>query len=173
MCVCVCVNGAGHVNIGPKLGQYISTNNLANKYHAFCHSYSDTGLFGVHAETDKPMDADDLAWAIMEEFSRLAYEVDEDDVTRAQEQLKASLASTADSSHAAYAEEIGRHMLAYGRHVPRSEMFARIDAISPEAVKAAAQRFVKDQEIVLAAIGPTQFLPDYNWFRRRTYKLRF
>jgi hypothetical protein len=29
------------------------------------------------------------------------------------------------------------------------------------------------QDIAIAAMGPIQGLPDYNWFRRRTYMLRY
>lgn len=29
------------------------------------------------------------------------------------------------------------------------------------------------QDVAIAALGPIQNLPDYNWFRRRTYMLRY
>lgn len=29
------------------------------------------------------------------------------------------------------------------------------------------------QDLAIAAVGDTQTLPDYNWFRRRTYWLRY
>lgn len=29
------------------------------------------------------------------------------------------------------------------------------------------------QDVAIAAMGPIQGLPDYNWFRRRTYLLRY
>ena len=29
------------------------------------------------------------------------------------------------------------------------------------------------QDVAIAAMGPIQGLPDYNWFRRRTYMLRY
>jgi hypothetical protein len=34
-------------------------------------------------------------------------------------------------------------------------------------------RFIADQEVAIAAIGPTQNLPDYNWFQRHTYWNRY
>lgn len=159
----------GRTNTGTRLAHYMAANNLAERYYAFNHPYSDTGLFGVHAVTDEPMSADDLAWVIMNEMCGLSYVVEEDDVTRAKEQLKSSLVSAQDMSHAGLAEEVGRHVLQYGRHVPRTEMFARIDAVTAESIKAAAQRFLNDQEICVAALGQTQFLPDYTWLRRYTY----
>lgn len=29
------------------------------------------------------------------------------------------------------------------------------------------------QDLAIVASGPVKLLPDYNWFRRRTYKLRY
>eukprot|EP00897_Mesotaenium_endlicherianum_P003888 jgi/Mesen1/3527/ME000197S02544 len=71
------------------------------------------------------------------------------------------------------AEDIGRQLLIYGRRVPLVELFARIDAVDVATVKRVAERFIFDKDVVLASIGPTQNLPDYNWFRRRTYWLRY
>lgn len=61
----------------------------------------------------------------------------------------------------------------YGRRVPKAELFARIDAVTPDTIKAVADRFIYDQDIAIAALGDTQNLPDYNYFRRRTYWLRY
>jgi hypothetical protein len=71
------------------------------------------------------------------------------------------------------AEDIARQLLVYGRRVPKAELFARIDAVDEETVKEVASRFIYDQELAIAAMGDTQTLPDYNWFRRRTYWLRY
>lgn len=74
---------------------------------------------------------------------------------------------------AGVAEEIGRQQLAYGRRLSKAELFARIDAIDAETIKAVAERFIYDQDVAIAALGDTQNLPDYTWFRRRTYWLRY
>jgi processing peptidase subunit beta len=75
--------------------------------------------------------------------------------------------------HADVAESIGRELLVYGRRIPKAEMFARIDAVDADTVRAVADRFIYDQDLAIAAVGDTQFLPDYNWFRRRTYWIRY
>lgn len=74
---------------------------------------------------------------------------------------------------AGLAEDIGRHALVYGRRIPKAEMFARIDAVDVDTIKSVADRFIYDQDIAIAAMGDTQQLPDYTWFRRRTYWLRY
>lgn len=75
--------------------------------------------------------------------------------------------------NAGLAEDIGRHTLVYGRRISKAEMFARIDAVDVDTIKAASDRFIYDQDIAIAAMGDTQNLPDYTWFRRRTYWLRY
>lgn len=162
--------GAGK-HMGSELAQKVAANELAESFMAFNTNYSDAGLFGIYTIA-KPDKLSDLAWAIMHEFGRLIYRVSEDDVVRARNQLKACLLLHLDGT-SAIAEDIGRQLLTYGRRLPLVELFARIDAVDAATVKRVARRFIYDKEIAIAAMGPTQDLPDYNWFRRRTYWLRF
>ncbi|GAB2299257.1 hypothetical protein Dimus_033327 [Dionaea muscipula] len=64
-------------------------------------------------------------------------------------------------------------LLTYGRRISFAELFARIDAVDSSTVKRVANRFIHDRDIAIAATGPIQSLPDYNWFRRRTYWNRY
>jgi len=154
------------------LSQICYQNKLCNSYMAFNTNYHDTGLFGVYATADKDAPIDDLSWAIMQEVTKLVYEVAEEDVTRAKNALKSMLLFSIDSTTGA-AEELGRQQLAYGRRISKAEMFARIDAVDAETVKSVAEKFIYDQDVAIAALGDTQALPDYTWFRRRTYWLRY
>jgi mitochondrial-processing peptidase subunit beta len=49
-----------------------------------------------------------------------------------------------------------------------AETFARIDAVEVEDVKATAQRYIIDEEHALAAMGPVDSLPNYDWIRRHS-----
>lgn len=93
-------------------------------------------------------------------------------MARARNQLKASILFSQDGT-TGIAEDIGRNLLVYGRRLPKAELFARIDAVDAAAVKGVANRFILDQDVAVAAMGDTQFLPDYTWLRRRTYWLRY
>ncbi|TXG57917.1 hypothetical protein EZV62_015746 [Acer yangbiense] len=86
--------------------------------------------------------------------------------------LKSSLLLHIDGT-SPVAEDIGRQLLTYGRRIPFAELFARIDAVDASTIKRVANRFIYDRDIVIAAMGPIQGLPDYNWFRRRTYWNRY
>ncbi|KAL3680175.1 hypothetical protein R1sor_023131 [Riccia sorocarpa] len=162
--------GAGK-HMGSEMAQKIAANDLAENVMAFNTNYSDAGLFGVYAVA-KPEGLNDLAYCIMHELARLIYRVDEDDLARARNQLKACLLLHLDGS-SPIAEDIGRQLLTYGRRVPLAELFARIDAVDADTVKRVASRFIFDKDVAVAAMGPTYELPDYTWFRRRTYWLRY
>ena len=159
--------GAAHA--ASPLAQSVHANELANSFMAFNTNYADTGLFGVHVSSDATDRLDDAAFAVMQALRDLIYDPKVEDVTRAKQALKSSLLLHSESSTSATAEEIGRQLITYGRRIPRAELFARIDAVTPETVKDVAWRYIRDEDPAIAAIGPTQFLPDYNWFRQSTY----
>ncbi|CAK8541507.1 unnamed protein product [Lathyrus sativus] len=164
-------SAGGGKHMGSELAQRIGINEIAESTMAFNTNYKDTGLFGVYAVA-KPDCLDDLAYAIMYNTTKLAYQVSEDDVTRARNQLKSSLLLHIDGT-SPVAEDIGRQLLTYGRRIPFAELFARIDAVDASTIKRVANRFIYDKDVAIAAMGPIQRLPDYNWFRRRTYWNRY
>ncbi|KAK8466609.1 hypothetical protein PHAVU_008G133900 [Phaseolus vulgaris] len=161
----------GGKHMGSELAQRVGINEVAESIMAFNTNYKDTGLFGVYAVA-KPDSLDDLSYAIMYETTKLAYRVSEDDVTRACNQLKSSLLLHIDGT-SPVAEDIGRQLLTYGRRIPFAELFARIDAVDASTIKRVANRFIYDKDVAITALGPIQRLPDYNWFRRRTYWNRY
>ncbi|KAG0476594.1 hypothetical protein HPP92_012968 [Vanilla planifolia] len=164
-------SSGGGKHAGSELVQKIAISEVAESMMAFNTNYKDTGLFGVYAMC-KADCVDDLAWAIMHEISKLSYRVSEVDVIRARNQLKSSLQLHLDGT-SPVAEDIGRQLLIYGRRIPEAELFERIDAVNPSTIKRVANRFIFDQDVAIAGMGPIQKLPDYNWFRRRTYMLRY
>lgn len=161
----------GGKHVGSQLVQMAAISELAESIKTFNINYKDTGLFGVYAVA-KPDCLDDLSFAIMHEISKLSYRVSDNDVIRACNQLKSSLL-LGSNGISAVAEDIGHQLVTYGRRIPFSELFARIDAVDASAVKRVANRFLFDKDIAIAAMGPIKGLPDYNWFRRRTYWLRY
>ncbi|CAN8269812.1 unnamed protein product [Cochlearia groenlandica] len=164
-------NVGGGKHMGSDLTQRVAINEIAESIMAFNTNYKDTGLFGVYAVA-KADCLDDLSYAIMNEVTKLAYRVSDDDVTRARNQLKSSLLLHMDGT-SPIAEDIGRQLLTYGRRIPTAELFARIDAVDASTVKRVANKYIYDKDIAISAIGPIQDLPDYNKFRRRTYWNRY
>lgn len=70
-------------------------------------------------------------------------------------------------------QDIGRQILCYGRRVPISEMFERIEAVDEATIMRVANEYLFDREMAISSMGPVGYLPDYNWMRRRTYWTRF
>eukprot|EP00210_Caulerpa_lentillifera_P001651 g1587.t1 len=157
---------------GPtEISQRIASNDLCDSYMSFNTNYHDSGLFGMYAIAHRDK-LEEVSWCIMDEFTRLCYNVTEEEVTRARNSLKAMILFTTEGTTGC-AEDIGRQLLVYGRRISRAELFTRIDAVDVSVIKRVAERFLYDQDVAITAIGDTQLLPDYNWFRRKTYWLRY
>jgi len=136
-------------------------------YSSFNCTYTDTGLFGVYAVADPP-EIEDVCLNIMTELVRTAFKVDEEALERAKMHTKITMLASLDK-YSSIAEDIGRQMLVYGRRMPVSEFFARVDEVDVAKLKAIAENYIYDREIAVASIGPNWALPDYQWLRRRTF----
>jgi len=111
-------------------------------------------------------------YIITQEFTKLCYEVDENKLIEAKNQLKMNMLAALDGS-TTVAEDIGRQLLSYGRRMHPTEVIERIDAVDTAAVRQCANRYFWDRDFALSAIGNIWELPDYNWLRRRTYQIRY
>ena len=151
--------------------QEIADHSLASSFSAFNLSYSDTGLFGIIA-TSPDNKLDDLLWYAMPNMVRLAHGVSDEEFARAKLVLKTQVLSAYDGD-IALGEQISQQLATVGRAIPLSEMIARVDALTMDDVKAAANEVINDQDHALAAIGGIHELPDYNWIRRHSYMLRY
>jgi len=161
--------------IGPNhasnLCQDVAENELCYSMNTFNTHYKDTGLFGVYAVMPDNK-VDDCSWYVMNNLIRLVHSVGDEEVERAKVSLKAAMLMNLDG-HNNVAEEIGRSLLNYGRRMTPAELFSRIDMVATEDIKATAYKFFNDKDHALAAVGGIHELPDYTWFRRHTYWLRY
>jgi len=140
-------------------------------FNVFNTQYSDTGLFGINAVSHEH-GVEEMMDTFFYEISRLSYEMNDDILEQAKNNLKTTLLTHLDSNDK-ICDEIGRHVLQYGRVIHPSEMFARIDKVDCNAIKACAKRFFYDRDFAMASLGPVHELQDYGHYRRRTYWVRF
>lgn len=158
-------------NHASNLCQDVAENELAYSVNTFNTSYKDTGLFGVYAVVPDNK-VDDMSWYVMNNLIRLVHTPSDAEVERAKVSLKAAMLMSLDGN-TNVAEEIGRSLLNYGRRMTPAEVFSRIDAITTSDIRATAAHFFNDKDPAIAAVGGIHELPDYTWFRRHSYWLRY
>ncbi|WP_182084662.1 pitrilysin family protein [Aureimonas sp. ME7] len=133
------------------------TRGLCYAISAFHWSFSDTGIFGVHAATGEEELAE-LAPVIMQELVRAADGITEKEVVRARAQMRSSLLMSQESP-ASRAGQMARQLMFKGSVIDNAELLDRLAAITaPRLADLAAATFL-DTIPTLAAIGPVSRLP--------------
>ncbi len=132
---------------------------LAYSIHTYCAPYSDCGVFGLYAGTGEAETAE-LMPVLCEEIRRLPGSLDDEEVRRARNQLKAATLMSMEST-SARAEQIGEQTLIYGQPIPVDEIVRRIDAVDTAAVAAVARRIFAGR-LSLAALGPLSRMTPYD-----------
>ena len=144
----------------------------ATQVSSFHHQYSDTGLFGVYAQTPDEYSVMALSLSLTDGLSRLSHEVEPPALHEAKLHLARALVTELNNAEH-QAAEIAAQLLQVGRRIHPLETAARLDAVDAGAVKKAMRRFCWDHCHVLSASGKVYELQDYNWWRRRSFRLRF
>ncbi len=137
---------------------------LVYSIHAYGSHYSDCGLFGIYAGTGE-REVEELMPVLCEEIRRLVDSLEESEIRRARNQLKAATLMSLEST-GARAEQIGEQVLIYGRPIPVSEIVQRIEAVDITAVASVARRIFSGRPS-LAAIGPLRRMMPYDEFAAR------
>src|SRR5690606_17015905 len=92
---------------------------LCYSIYASHQPFFDTGLFSIYAGTD-PKDARDLTAVVVDELADAAETANELEIARVKSLMKVGLLGVLESS-SARADQLARHMLAYGRPIPLDE----------------------------------------------------
>uniref|UniRef100_A0A8C4HPW8 Ubiquinol-cytochrome c reductase core protein 1 n=1 Tax=Dicentrarchus labrax TaxID=13489 RepID=A0A8C4HPW8_DICLA len=161
----------GGKHLSSRLARLAVEEKLCHSFQAFHSSYSDTGLLGIHFVADKHYIEDMMHWS-QNAWMNLCTTVTESDVARGKNALKASLVGQLNGT-TPICDDIGRHILNYGRRIPLAEWDARIDAVTPKMVRDICSKYIYDKCPAVAAVGPVEQLPDYNRMRSAMYWLRF
>jgi len=157
----------GGKNLSSRLCEIVATEELAHSITSFNTVYKDTGLFGVYAVA-KPEKTEDLAFEIMNEFTRLGKTVTQLEVDRAKARLKSSLLMNLDGS-TSIVEDIGRQLLTHGRRLTPAEIFLRINAVTHHDIARVSHNHCYDKEPVLVYVGQTKLFPEYHRVRGWSY----
>jgi predicted Zn-dependent peptidase len=129
---------------------------LAYAVYTFVWGYSDIGIFGVYFGAGEKTVGDAMS-VTLDCLAAAVEDLSEEETERARAQLKVSLLMAMESS-SARADQMARHLLAYGRLIPASEIIARVDAVTVADVRAMG-RSILSSPPTLTAIGPVRKLP--------------
>jgi predicted Zn-dependent peptidase len=132
---------------------------LVYSIYTFASAYKDGGIFGVYAGTG-PEQIAELVPVVCDELQAIAQTVTEAEIVRARAQIKAGLLMSMESTMSR-AEQLGQHLLLFGRPIPNSEIIAKIDAVDLDAVKRAAAGLFTTKPTV-AALGPLARLEPFD-----------
>jgi predicted Zn-dependent peptidase len=131
------------------------TRGLAYEIHAFHWPFSDCGLFGIGAGT-AGADLPGLVDVTLACLREAAETVDSAELARAKAQLKVALLSALETPGGRI-ERTARQLLAWGRVIPAAEVIAKVDAVTPDDVRAAGRALIAGAPTI-AAIGPIKTL---------------
>jgi len=124
---------------------------LCYSVYAFHAAYADTGVLGVYAGTDAS-DLPELMRVVVDEIGNAAENLSEVEINRSKAQMKAGLLMALESC-SSRAEQLARHVLAYGRPQTVQELVARIDAVSVESARDAARALLSRSRPAVVALG--------------------
>ncbi|XP_022114924.1 mitochondrial-processing peptidase subunit beta [Pieris rapae] len=160
----------GGANNASYLARAASIENLCHSFQSFNTCYKDTGLWGIYFVSE-PMQIEDMLYNIQSEWMKLCTSVTEGEVERAKNLLKTNMLLQLDGT-TPVCEDIGRQILCYNRRIPIHELDARIEAVSVQNIRDVCYKYLFDKCPAVAAVGPTEALPDYNRIRSSMYWLR-
>ena len=132
---------------------------LCYEVYSFFSPFSDSGVFAIYGGTGDAQLADFTPVAL-DTLMQAAASPTEPEVARAKAQMKMSLLTSLESP-GRRAEQMARHMLAYGRVMPRLEIIQAIDAITVDDVRRVGQGLLSAPPTV-AAIGPIKKLMPFD-----------
>lgn len=138
---------------------------LCYSVYAFHWGFSDTGLFGIHAATDKNGLAE-LTPVILDELRKAADYIDEKELIRARAQYHANLVMSRENP-TSRANHIARQILLYGRLIPDEELSERLALVTPERLSDLAQRLFLDTKPTLAVVGSVGKLLPFDEIQRK------
>jgi len=124
---------------------------LCYSIYTFHAPYTDTGFFGLYTGTD-PADAPEMMEVVVDVINDAVETLTEAEVARAKAQMKAGLLMALESC-SSRAEQLARHILAYGRPQTLDELIGRIEEVSVESTRNAARALLARSRPAVVALG--------------------
>ena len=128
---------------------------LCYEVYSFFSPFEDSGLFAIYGGTGETQ-LDAYMPLVIDTLLAAIESPNENEVARAKAQMKMSILASLESP-GRRAEQMARHMLVYGRVLPRDEMVKAIDAITLADITRVGRRLLSAPPTI-AGIGPIRKL---------------
>jgi predicted Zn-dependent peptidase len=125
---------------------------LVYSIYSYNSTYSDAGLWGVYAGTDKKH-VKDVVDITVNEIKNISTTVTQGELLRAKNQLKGNLIFALESTNNRMTS-VARQEINYGRYYTPDEIIKSVDAVTLNDLKSFAEARIKDNPFALTVYGP-------------------
>lgn len=125
---------------------------LAYTVYSFMSSFSDTGMFGIHAGCD-PGRLEEMLNVMGKETFSLAETMTEEDIRTAKNQLRGNLILAMENADSRM-NRLAKDEYYFGRHVPVDEVLEELEAVTPQELAETADEMLNRGRFSLIALGP-------------------
>ena len=132
---------------------------LAYSIYSFASNFDDGGIFGIYAGTGENK-VNELIPVVCNELNQLTQNIQNQELSRAQAQLKSSILMNLESS-SYQTEQIARQLQIYGRTIKTEEMINNINNVSVKDIIKIATRLLSDKP-TLIGIGPINKIESFD-----------
>lgn len=131
---------------------------------AFIDSYSDGGMFGIHAGTGPQLMAD-LVPVLCDNLVSAAGTFTDEEMKRAKAQFRAQNVMALEGTYRR-ADRLAQNILKYGRPIPLEEVLQKIDAVTIDQLDVLARKIFSTRP-TFATVGPLAQVEEFDQIEKR------
>ena len=124
---------------------------MAYAIYAYLQCYTDGGLFGVYAGTDKSQ-VEELVPLIFAQIKEISGGLLDTEIARARAQIKAGILMSLEST-TSRSEQLARQMMVFKKPLSIEDTIAKVEAVDEDAIKRVAERLLASPP-TLTTLGP-------------------
>ena len=124
---------------------------MAYAIYAYLQCYTDGGLFGVYAGTDKSQ-VEELVPLIFAQIKEISGGLLDTEIARARAQIKAGILMSLEST-SSRSEQLARQMVVFKKPLSIEDTIAKVEAVDEDAIKRVAERLLASPP-TLTTLGP-------------------
>ena len=124
---------------------------MAYAIYAYLQCYTDGGLFGVYAGTDKSQ-VEELVPLIFAQIKEISGGLLDTEIARARSQIKAGILMSLEST-SSRSEQLARQMMVFKKPLSIEDTIAKVEAVDEDAIKRVADRLLASPP-TLTTLGP-------------------